>query len=279
MPKYTYDIIREEIVPGSIDDFRTLMHEFLDLQPEFSNDIIYLRGEQTPKEYPINSGRWEYTLGGTLLKRGFVIARQIPGEKTKLQFAYHSKFQKIGLEFEKTIDEILTKCFDNAPEFQIREPSLKQSLKDFGFYIQSQVRMTFWNKEKKNYKWISRPERHAQTLLKTFLNGRFNEEVYTFEEIESGAGFIDLFIITPNGEKAVVELKMCGHRYSLAWAKSGIKQTAHYMRNRRAQEGYLIVFDSRLRDYAEGFQAEEIYEDSLVNTIIIDLRPVIKYEN
>ena len=93
-------LFREEIILGSIDDFRALMHEIYEFQPQMREDSIYLQGERTPSDYPQNMGRWEVTLGGTFQKRGFVIARQLPNGTTKLQFAYHSKFKPIGSQFD-----------------------------------------------------------------------------------------------------------------------------------------------------------------------------------
>jgi nucleoside phosphorylase len=95
-----YEIIREEIIPGSLEDFRALMHEKYELQPQFKEDGIFLQGERTPPDYPENLARWEVTLGGTLQQRGFILARQLPNGTTKLQFAYNSKFQPIGLQFD-----------------------------------------------------------------------------------------------------------------------------------------------------------------------------------
>jgi nucleoside phosphorylase len=97
---YKYDIIREEIIPGSLEDFRALMHEIYELQPRLGENNIFLQGERTPSDYAKNMGRWEVTLGGTLQQRGFVLARQLPDGTTKLQFAYYSKFQPIGSQFE-----------------------------------------------------------------------------------------------------------------------------------------------------------------------------------
>ncbi len=97
---YKYDIIREEIIPGSLKDFQAFMHEIYELQPPFREDSIYLQGERTPSDYPENMGRWEVTLGGTLNKRGFVLARQLPNGTTKLQIAYYSKFNPIGSQFD-----------------------------------------------------------------------------------------------------------------------------------------------------------------------------------
>ena len=55
---YKYDIIREEIIFGSLEDFRALMHEIYQLQPSFAEDSIFLQGERTPSDYLENMGRW-----------------------------------------------------------------------------------------------------------------------------------------------------------------------------------------------------------------------------
>lgn len=96
---------------GSLEDFRALMYEIFELQPEMNEDRIYLQGERTPSEYPKTMGRWEVTLGGTLHQRGFILARQLANETTKLQFAYYNKFQPIGLQFETNfINHIVSQC-------------------------------------------------------------------------------------------------------------------------------------------------------------------------
>lgn len=97
---YKYEIVREEIISGSLADFRALMHEIFELQSEFSNHELFLQGERTPSDYPENRARWEITLGGTLHQRGFILARQLHDGTTKLQFAYYSKFQPIGPKFD-----------------------------------------------------------------------------------------------------------------------------------------------------------------------------------
>jgi hypothetical protein len=160
---------------------------------------------------------------------------------------------------------------------------LGRCLEDFTCYIQAEMRMTFWEsdktKRKKEYKWIPHPEQRAKDLLRTHLNGRFGDRLYTFEEIRSGAGVIDVFIISPVGEKIVVELKMCGHGYSQTWAQSGIRQVAHYMENKNTKVGYLLVFDSRVREFSHGFQSAEITNGVPVTTTVVDLRPYVKQED
>ncbi len=93
---YKYDFIREEVISGSLEDFRALMHEIQELQPEFSNDRLFLQGERTPSDYAKNRARWEITLRGTLHQRGFILARQLHDRTTKLQFVCYSKFKPIG---------------------------------------------------------------------------------------------------------------------------------------------------------------------------------------
>jgi len=139
--------------------------------------------------------------------------------------------------------------------------------------------MTFWklNKETKKHEWISHPEKQARTLLSTWLSSRFGHDIYTFEEISSGAGRIDIFVISPAGEKAIIELKMCGNRYSLKYAIEGIEQLEHYMKNKKTQTGYLVVFDSRTRDYSKGFgQRQIMINDMTISTAIVDVRPKVK---
>jgi len=174
----------------------------------------------------------------------------------------------IGFTFQTDIDDRV-------------DLSLRRCFEDFADYIQSEMRMTFWqyDKAQRRYKWVSHPEQRAKDLLRTFLNGRFGDSIYTFEEIRAGAGVIDVFIISPRGEKVVVELKMCGHSYSQTWAESGIQQLTHYMENKDTENGYLIVFDSRVRDFSQGFQPIRAANAKPITTVVTDLRPYVKQED
>ncbi len=75
---------------------------------------------------------------------------------------------------------------------------------------------------------------------------------------------------------ASVELKMCGNGYSEGYAQDGIEQLDHYMRNKNTKIGYLVVFDSRVRDFSKGFQASHIAEEMLFVTKVVDVRPIVK---
>ena len=155
-------------------------------------------------------------------------------------------------------------------------PSLKACIEDFAQYIQSDKRMSFWQSPRGGQpKWISKPESHAKDLLHTFLVGRFPKSLI-FEEITSGAGRIDIFIVSPTRERAVVELKMCGVGYSMDYAQDGGEQLTHYMNNKAANFGYLVVFDARSRDFGKGFGQNQSIDRMSVTTIVADLRPYVK---
>src|ERR1700736_6708366 len=99
---------------------------------------------------------------------------------------------------------------------------------DFARFVQADKRMRFWTKGA----WISHPERFAQDLLHTALKAQFKERLLIFEELAAGAGRLDMLLQLGGGMSAIVELKMCGHRYSSAYAASGEDQIRHYMQNR-----------------------------------------------
>jgi hypothetical protein len=119
----------------------------------------------------------------------------------------------------------------------------------FAHYISADKRMTFWTRDEKDYKWVERPERRAQDLLHTFLKARFLYRVKVFEELDAGAGRLDILVEFFGGLTIIVELKMCGFGYSTDYAAGGESQLLHYMTNRRSHLGYLVTFDARLTMY------------------------------
>ena len=162
----------------------------------------------------------------------------------------------------------------------LKNQSLKECFKDFADYIRSEKRMTFWHHEtNRRRKWVSHPEQHAKNLLHTFLAGRFRDAITAFEEIRAGAGFIDLFIVMPRDIKVVVELKMCGLGYSQSRAQDGKEQLSHYMKNKQTENGYLLVFDGRVRRHAQGFKEYEIIEGVRIATLVVDVRSYVKQKD
>ncbi|KVL31132.1 hypothetical protein WS97_23420 [Burkholderia territorii] len=151
---------------------------------------------------------------------------------------------------------------------------LRAALKHFASFVASVKRMEFWTRDDRSrYDWIEKPERFAQTMLHTFLKARFLERIDVFEEIAAGAGRLDIYVQLYGGLGSVVELKMCGFRYSSSYASAGEEQIAHYMGNRRSSIGYLVVFDARLENFAEPLSAEPRQDSLTIETVFVDVRP------
>ncbi len=124
------------------------------------------------------------------------------------------------------------------------------ALDEFARLAAAEKRMGFWKKaNNSDYVWIGRPERRAQDLLHTALKIRFGERIEVFEEIATGAGRLDLYVKLNGGLSIIIELKMCGFRYSSSYAAAGEEQIHHYMDNRKTNLGYLVVFDARIDDF------------------------------
>lgn len=152
---------------------------------------------------------------------------------------------------------------------------LENSLHDFSNFISADKRMIFWTKPKgaNDYKWVSKPEQVAQNLLHTFLKARFGQRVIVFEELNVGAGRLDIFIQLFGGLSVVLELKMCGFRYSAPYAAAGEEQIFHYLENKATHLGFLVVFDSRLEDNENSLLKHPNRDSYAVSEVFVDVRP------
>jgi len=200
-------------------------------------------------------------------------------KKKIYELSYSRIYQSENIqEWQEIVFSVFLKNLLSDPYVIKGQKTFFEHFEDFAKYTRSEMRMEFWQyDEDRKRKWVSHPEQLAKNYLRFFLNGRFEDSIYEFEEIRSGAGFADILIIAPNGDKVIVELKMCGHRYSYKYADSGKEQVLHYMENRDATAGFLIVFDSRTRDFAKGFQVgKQVIEGKSVFVIVVDVRPQVK---
>ena len=164
---------------------------------------------------------------------------------------------------------------------------LEERLNEFVKFIQSELRMKFWGytqgkdeegskkRRKKERDWISNPERFAQSVLSTFLNASFDDDIKIFEELSTGAGRIDIFLEFVSGLKTVIELKMCGEGYSKNYALEGLDQLVHYLDNKNTFRGYLIVFDGRINDFGKGFPEIKPLGKYTISIFPIDVRHTI----
>ena len=204
---------------------------------------------------------------------------------SKLQENNLSSFEEVVLSPDKYTEYSCPVDISRIPnpqnfsfevELDSENMTINNCLDDFIKFIKSEKRMSFWRSENRVYNWISKPEKLVKDFLHTFLTGRYKNDMAVFEEITSGAGKIDILIVTPKNEKLIVELKMCGHRYSAKYALSGIEQIFHYMENKNAFEGYLVIFDSRTKDFFTGFPNEQQQKNMKVKIKIADVRPYVK---
>ena len=165
------------------------------------------------------------------------------------------------------------KVVDTHPSRAVTREEFEKALDLFRNFISADKRMEFWTKIGKKRAWISRPERHAQSLLDTFLKGIFLERINVFKELDSGAGRLDLYVQLQGGLTAILELKMCGGGYSSNYAASGETQLIHYMENRDSKLGYLVVFDARARDFGKVFLSGG--NSLTIITKTVDVRPEV----
>jgi len=152
---------------------------------------------------------------------------------------------------------------------------LEQALREFAIFVAADKRMGFWTRPelKDDYVWMPKPEQRGQDLLHTFLKARFQSRISLFEELDTGAGRLDLLLKLDGGLSIIIELKMCGFGYSSAYAASGEEQIRHYMQNRSSHLGYLIVFDARLESYSSQLIQGEAEGADTIYEIFVDMRP------
>jgi tetratricopeptide (TPR) repeat protein len=150
---------------------------------------------------------------------------------------------------------------------------LEIALKEFALFVSADKRMGFWTRGKADHEWVPHPEKRAQDLLHTFLKARFQQRISVFEELDTGAGRLDLLLKLDGGLSVIIELKMCGYGYSAAYAASGEGQIRHYMENRSAHLGYLVVHDARLNDFGSALLEGSETGQNTIYQIFVDLRP------
>jgi tetratricopeptide (TPR) repeat protein len=187
------------------------------------------------------------------------------------------KIKELALQYrEEALQSggtILQAKDETPPDAPITSEMFERALLEFCAFVKADKRMAFWMMGEKDYEWIAKPESHAQTLLHTYLKGKFGERINVFEEIKTGAGRLDIYVQLTGGLALVVELKMCGYGYSSTYAASGEEQVLHYMEHRHTNLGYLVVFDARLDRNGEKVMPDRLADRFTVKEIECDVRP------
>ena len=156
--------------------------------------------------------------------------------------------------------------------------NFEKALDDYIQYVEANLRKDYskYSKEEKRYKWISEPEKKCKKDLKMFLDLTFKDKVEIIEEVSIGAGFIDLYVKFNNNLEIIIELKMCGQNYTTNYAKSGIEQVKHYLKNKQTKLGYLLVYDARTEKYGTEIPSNIFNAGCTIFTKFIDMRMNIK---
>ncbi len=84
-------------------------------------------------------------------------------------------------------------------------------------------------------------ETFGQLVFLSYLDLLVNGKGWTFKEVQSGEGRIDVICCYRN-QKAVVELKLW---YGERKYEEGLEQLAKYLESESLDHGYLVVFDRR----------------------------------
>lgn len=162
--------------------------------------------------------------------------------------------------------------------FVITLSDFEIAIDDFKKNIEEKVRMSFWKRDENSddkHTYVENPETMAKTNFISFFYSRFGDNIRIIDECTAGAGFVDVYLIFSTFT-IVVELKMCGHNYSSNYALSGKEQLKHYLENSDSRLGYLLVFDSRVRDINKYLNETIDGKNYTIITKAIDIRPQVK---
>lgn len=277
---------------GVYDRAATWFQEVVNDEPlnaETRNNLIdcLWRSEQWPKAAAVLRKAMDlrgefpgllYAYAKSLFESGNIDGALTAAQRSiKLATEEQAALRKTATELRDTAIEMGGKIERPLPAPSTNDVSREEfenALREFGRFIAARKRMTFWRKDdEKRREWTPSPEGHAQNLLHTYLQAKFGERVEIFEELDTGAGRLDLYVKLKGGLSVVLELKMCGGRYSSNYAASGETQIEHYMDNRTTNIGYLVVFDARVT-----MHAKPLLSPSPRHTVVelfVDARPEV----
>lgn len=157
----------------------------------------------------------------------------------------------------------------------VSRADIEKAMDAFALHVNGEARLTFWQAGKKggdDHIWCNKPEQNGQTLLHTYLRGRFGDDISIFQEVGAGAGRIDILLQVTGDLKVVIELKLCGHNYTSHYAATGSDQLDHYMRSSGIYLGYLVVFDARLNGNGKALDVIAPAQGT-IKTWMIDVTP------
>jgi tetratricopeptide (TPR) repeat protein len=200
-------------------------------------------------------------------------------------------FSRCKKDFNFSVDNEILLCSVNASDSGIVAKSSLRKKKEIGIgefvnaakevtdSISQRSRMHLWkyDKNKKMYKWENNPEEEVKNLFIQGIVQKYNPPDFEIiDEVKTGAGRIDLYVLIGKDLKIIIELKMCGGGYSSNYATHGENQLANYLASKNLSLGVLIVFDGRSRDFSKGFSPIISKDNKFIHTIVVDMRPIFE---
>jgi len=245
------------------DDFEVLKLSRLlisKLLTEADNKFIQITGDDWRKEN-IQISLIRFWIDDLGIKR--IIAYKIMGlgghvgfevvkRRNFLLFIYDeikTVFHHMGIKFEPL--QLKLPLLYNL-DFQIKEKRrgwIENSLSAFKKFVERDGWKAFWINGSVKYRNTKKsPEEIGRSQFLAFLRGHeieYEIKNHIVREVPEGAGFCDVIVFDHFGDKLAFELKMWdGKKYF----QTGLIQLDDYLKHESLEEGYYIVFDTRIRD-------------------------------
>jgi hypothetical protein len=141
-------------------------------------------------------------------------------------------------------------------------------LESFKESVEAEAVDSFWESRKKGI-LNKKPEKLGQELLGFFGSAKLKERGAVIREAKSGIGFVDVLVTFSSGLLHVVELKILKGK-----ATPGPSQLAVYMKQKKRDEGWLVLFDTRKSTTKTKVAVSIKKPAGTVRTIVIDINPV-----
>lgn len=146
--------------------------------------------------------------------------------------------------------------------------TIRRMLEEFKDTVEAEAVNSFWRSRAKK-KMKSRPEKLAQEILAVFISAKLGGRGTPIREAKSGTGFVDMIVTLSSGLLHVIELKMLKGS-----AVPGPAQLQTYMKHKKREEGWLVLFDTRTWNKKKPVIAVIRKGTGTIRTVVIDINPL-----
>jgi hypothetical protein len=167
--------------------------------------------------------------------------------------------------YEQLIYNYMASTLETSGDVRFDSPGSRFINKDGSLNIEGMIRkFQEFMKEQYSRKDIAFIERNGRLLFLAFLRPVINGKGFDFKEVQvSEEKRLDV-VITFGGKKYIIELKKW---YGEKAHRGGLKQLADYLERQGQDEGYLIIFDTRLKSHKIGKSEVETLNSRRIFTV------------